>query len=379
MGRRLLLGIAYFVSSLVTVNAPSIGPGYGFITMAMVLSMLFLAPVEAFVLAMVGGLLSLPFIYYSRSMILEVAVLGVILRPVTVYVAGIAKERHGYMLGSLVLGVTVPLVATSVGILYYGDDGMHSSLSIYDVATILFTLAGYRAWLNSRHAGIIGWLGASLYILGSLYYASLPAATLGAAASLAAPLASKTYWEPRTASLLAALLLVGILAGARTISYNLDIMLYPFKPNSYTQDRWVDPHGCSGRTDLFAGVHDPSRLRIVHECVSVEGVVAGIPSMADDGDYCLDLEVLKSNATPLLTAGNTILRKGRLHAEVTPRDMSVIEGLGGMVCKGDRLIITGVHVVDTDHGQWAEIHPVLSIQLEERGEGPCVLLARPHR
>ncbi len=376
MRKQFILVALYFFSSLLTVNAPSIGPGYGFITLAMALVLLFSPPFEALLVTILGGVLSLPLIYYSESMMIEVAFLGVVLRPIAVYIAGIVKEKHGPLSGSIALSLIVPIIATTAGILYYGDDGIHSSLSIYDAVTVFLTYLGYRAWLNDRSVGITGWLGESLFIISSLYFLSLPAAFAGLLVSIMAYPSLKISPSRKFLASSLVILLLGILLGGNALVYNAKIASYPLKPSSYTGDRWRDPHGCAGRTDLFEGVHDPARLRIVHNCVTVEAVVAGIPFVADDGDYCFDLSIVKSNTTPLTTIGNTILRKGHLHAEIIPEDRSLLESLNGKICKGDKLVIKGVHVVDTDHGQWAEIHPVITLKLVERGNGPCVELTQ---
>ncbi len=117
---------------------------------------------------------------------------------------------------------------------------------------------------------------------------------------------------------------------------------------------------------MFEGVHDPSRLRIVYSCITVTGVVRSVPLVFDDGDYCFDIIPLDSIP---LTVGSIVLRKGAVHVEIVPADQPrILEPVGG-ICPGDVVRVTGVYVVDTDHGLWAEIHPALEVEVIERHEG----------
>jgi len=375
---RVLFILLIFVSFVVSVNAPNIGVGYGFICFTVALAVFFLDPLWASLTVLIGELLGFPLVVLSRGMLVPVAVLGVVLRPIVAYVSAFVARRRGVLSGALALSTITPLVATLAGILYYGDDGIHSGLSVFNGVVVFLALAGYYAWARDRVAGVLSWLGSALFIMGLLFFPS-PAALVGGIIAVLAFLASRFQlrgWAGLAGLFL--LLLVGVAVGGPGLRANVAVEGYPFKPSSYGDGRWVLRHPCVGRVEAFEGVHDPGRLRIVHDCVEVHGIVAGTPFVADDGDYCFDLLVESSNASPLLSVGNIILRHGYLHAEIIPRDRGLLEGLGGMLCKGDEVVVRGVHVVDTDHGAWAEIHPVLSAKLLKRGEGPCVsLVSKP--
>jgi hypothetical protein len=368
-----LITLLIFASMLLMVNAPSIGVGYGFITASMTIAVVVLEPVAAALATLLGGLAALPLIYASRSMLVTVAVLNVVLRPVVSYVSSKVRLMRGDAAGVLTLSLLTPIIATTAGILYYGDDGVHSSLSIYDAVTVFLTLAALEAFRRSRLLGLLGFTGVVVYIAGLLYFPSI-AAAFGAFTALLAPLAAARGLERASSIVMLAVLAIGLALGAAPLLANLKTAAYPLEPRSYTNERWTLSSLCAGRLNAFDGVHDPARLRIVNDCVTVEGVVKGIPFTADDGDFCFDLEVENSTASPLLSTGNIILRKDALHVEIIPRDRGILAGLGGKVCRGDRLVVTGVHVVDTDHGQWAEIHPAIRVELLSRGEGPCVAL-----
>ncbi|MCE4620220.1 MAG: hypothetical protein F7C33_04265 [Desulfurococcales archaeon] len=378
--RIVLVTLVVLASFPLSVNAPSIASGYGFITLATALAALLLDPRWALATVFLGELAGLPIIALSKSMLLPVAVLGLVLRPLVAYAASLVTARKGPLAGVLALSALTPLVATLAGILYYGDDGIHVGLSVFNTIVVLLAYTGLIAWRRDKALGLLSWLGTALYIAGTIFFPSPTALAGGLAAVLAPPLASKTQAKRASIGGLLLLLLVGVALGGPGLWANASILSYPFKPSSYTTGRWSLHQACQGRTNAFTGVHDPARLRIVHECVTVRGVVASIPFTADDGDYCFDLRVEDANATPVLSIGNIVLRHGNLHVEIIPRDRSLLHQLGGMVCKGDELIVTGVHVVDTDHGQWAEIHPALHIKLARRGPGPCTsLITNPHQ
>lgn len=365
----LLAGV--FLGGVVQVNAPSIGTGYGFVTLFTVLAGLLLGGARAFLVVFLGHLLALPLVIASRSMIPEVAVLGTLLRPVVAGVSGLMTARWGRAYGALALAVLLPLVAGSAGILYYGDDGVHSLLAVYDSVIVVLAWLVLASWERlGRAHGVVGLAGLSLFIAGFSFYPSV-AGALGLAGVLLSALPA--LWRRLEKPLLTAsivLLLLGPLAGWSSLSANLRVMSYPLNPASYSEDRWVLP-GCG---DVSKGVHDPERLRVL-ECTWAEGVVDGIPFTAGDGDYCFDLRVTRhGDGTPLLTTGNVVLRKGRLHAEIVPAGLrsGVLDEAGGMICKGDKIRVYGPLVIDTDHSQWAEIHPVYRVVLLERGSGPCV-------
>ncbi len=378
MKKSILIVFLAFIAGLLEVNAPSIGVGYGFITAVMALAVLLQSPLKASLSLFIGELAAVPFLYYSRSMFIVVAVLGLVLRPIVAYISGIIGKRYGGLPGILALSLLTPLVATTAGILYYGDDGIHSSLSIFDSITALLTWAMVWSFERDRATGSIAAVSLILYILGSLYFYSI----IAPLSIISIIVAIITVWKAKYRSLgigvMIALLIIGGGLGFNALKTNTIIASYPFHPSHYTSDRWNLNPPCNGRSNAMLGVHEPSRLRIVHECVMVEGIVSSIPFTADDGDYCFDLRVEEANATPILSLGNHVLRKGSLHVEIIPMDRIVLNSTGGMICKGDRLRIIGVHVIDTDHGQWAEIHPALNITVIHRGNGPCVkLLEKP--
>jgi len=165
----------------------------------------------------------------------------------------------------------------------------------------------------------------------------------------------------------------GLALGGQALAYNASVAFYPFKPSSWGPQRWAEPPGqaCPAVGNVFKYTHDPSRLRIIKPCATITGRVVGAPKIDDDGDYAFDMipsgESLESLGLDSLGVGNELLRKGHLHVEVVPHDhFRALGPVGGGVCPGDVVRVTGVLVADTDHGMWVEVHPALNITLVER-------------
>ena len=75
-------------------------------------------------------------------------------------------------------------------------------------------------------------------------------------------------------------------------------------------------------------------------------------------------------------ADNT-LEGGELHIEVVPADQhSVLDPLGRGLCPGGVVKVTGMPVVDADHGVGSEIHPARAITILEH---PSTSSASPTR
>jgi hypothetical protein len=68
----------------------------------------------------------------------------------------------------------------------------------------------------------------------------------------------------------------------------------------------------------------------------------------------------------MLSIGSIILRHRTIHIEVVPADQEKVLGPIGGVCPGDVVKITGVFVIDTDHGMHSELHPAYKIEILSR-------------
>lgn len=364
----LLTGIIGFS---IMVNAPSLFQGYGPQIAAVVVAAALLSPAESFLAILISSIIAIPILLETHAIFPLVAYLSLILRSIEAYISSYTKGKCGYVCMGVVAGGFDGVFASLIGVLYYGDDGIHTALSVFGIVTGVATALSIKAWVEKGVlAGVTGILGVIVFILSTIFYLS----PIGVIA-LIAPVMPFVSNKQQRAMSIAGLIIVILVAipAISVISVNTSILSYPFKPSSWTNSRWSIQNTVCGTTqNVFKYTHEPERLRIVKSCVTIQGTVANIPKMFEDGDYCFDLNQL--NNTNVLSGGNIVLRYGHLHVEIQPheRNQLLYQTLNGKVCEGDKLVVSGPLVVDTDHGMWAEVHPLMNVTLLERGNGPCV-------
>jgi hypothetical protein len=132
------------------------------------------------------------------------------------------------------------------------------------------------------------------------------------------------------------------------------------------------------RADPLANVYHPSRLEVIEPCVTVSGTVMKIRH-EDDGDFHINLKLDLAYAS-LINEGNIRYQDGYLVVEIVPADepgcivgepprrvsgtydYGLCTGAGilspGL---GTHIAVTGPYVIDHHH-DWAEIHPVWTIE-----------------
>jgi len=136
----------------------------------------------------------------------------------------------------------------------------------------------------------------------------------------------------------------------------------------------VPPPGAPLRCDatLWSHMHDVQRIKMVRACQTVTGTIASVHS-SDDGDVDMQL-TLDAPFAGLLNATNIANLNGNLqieaicqvpvHADV-PDAQRTCAGFTGTVpipAVGTRVQVTGVYVLDSDHG-WMELHPISVLTL----------------
>jgi hypothetical protein len=145
----------------------------------------------------------------------------------------------------------------------------------------------------------------------------------------------------------------------------------------------ADAAGCGDA--LWHHVHDPARLLIKNDCVTVTGVLMDSTASQSihepdgvrhepDGDThgWIKVDPLFAN---LLNAGNASDQEGNLVFEIVCRyrPPTQVNALSACVnfadtqqipAVGTRVAITGTFVQDTNHARWNEIHPVSSIRVQ---------------
>jgi len=122
---------------------------------------------------------------------------------------------------------------------------------------------------------------------------------------------------------------------------------------------------------MSSHVYNSYRLNIITSCITASGVVENVFEEAD-GDYHLRL-ALDSQYSTLTNSANDQYQYGDLVVEIicalpiTQSDaVSAFWNYTNNITipsVNDRITVTGPYVLDTDHYDWAEIHPVYTLTI----------------
>ena len=133
----------------------------------------------------------------------------------------------------------------------------------------------------------------------------------------------------------------------------------------------ADHNQCRDPDSISSHVYNPSRLDIVKPCIAASGVVENVFEERD-GDYHLRL-LLDPQYGNLTNSANDQYQYGDLVVEVicalpiTQQDaVSACQGYANNITipsVNDHITVTGPYVLDTDHYDWAEIHPVYTLTI----------------
>jgi hypothetical protein len=128
---------------------------------------------------------------------------------------------------------------------------------------------------------------------------------------------------------------------------------------------------CSDPDSISSHVYNPYRLNVIKACIIASGVVENVFDEAD-GDYHLRL-ALDSQYSNLTNGANDQYQYGDLVVEIicalpiTQSDaVSACQNFTNTVAipsVNDHITVTGPYILDTDHYNWAEIHPVYTLTL----------------
>ena len=126
-----------------------------------------------------------------------------------------------------------------------------------------------------------------------------------------------------------------------------------------------DPHSISSH------VYNSYRLTTVQSCITASGIVENVFEEAD-GDYHVRL-FLDDQYANLTNSANDQYQYGDLVVEIicalpiTQQDaVSACQGYTNNITipsVNDHITVTGPYVLDTDHNNWAEIHPVYKLTI----------------
>jgi hypothetical protein len=128
---------------------------------------------------------------------------------------------------------------------------------------------------------------------------------------------------------------------------------------------------CTGSKALMKHVYKPDRLVEKKGCITVTGIIMK-KVKEKDGDFHVRLKLDPGQDADLINDKNDQIQGGFLVFEpicVLP----VTQASAKKACKGfkqkislpnkgDHVSVTGIHMLDTEHG-WLEIHPVTKIEL----------------
>ena len=121
---------------------------------------------------------------------------------------------------------------------------------------------------------------------------------------------------------------------------------------------------------LWTHVYNTERLQIIDNCKTVSGFIETI-RVEKDGDYHIGLK-LDLQYADLVNESNMKNQNGNLVVEVIcQRPVTQQDAIGACANfsqhidippLGTHVRVTGSYVLDKQHGNWAEIHPVSSIE-----------------
>jgi len=128
---------------------------------------------------------------------------------------------------------------------------------------------------------------------------------------------------------------------------------------------------CSDPDSISSHVYNSYRLTIVKSCNTVSGVVDNVLQEAD-GDYHVRL-ALDSQFSGLTNAANDQYQYGDLVVEIICA-LPITQSDAVSACQNytnnitipsinDHITVTGPYVLDTNHYNWAEIHPVYTLTI----------------
>ena len=138
-----------------------------------------------------------------------------------------------------------------------------------------------------------------------------------------------------------------------------------YSPTQSVASTCGDPDGISSH------VYNPDRLELVKSCIIASGTVDAL-FQERDGDYHVRLR-LDSAYDNLTNSANDQYQNGDLVAEIICA-LTITQSDAESACQNymnhipvpsldQHMTVSGPYVLDTDHYDWAEIHPVFSLRV----------------
>lgn len=354
-----ILGI-FFIST--SINAPNFLVGYGLVVAYAMIILAYIPTYRGVLIFFLAHLIAAGIMIYTEAAFTHVIILSLIVRTL-ILLCLIRLVDKGFLgnLGHRLLTLLAleVIIAYTIALLYYAHDAIEVGLDIYSLVYIPYIYLSHKYYSRGDK------LSASILIFASVLYYFSAAYFIALMTFIISIVILLVYWtgiglEKRyTPIFLIGLTLVAGVFSQPYIYYNIHVITYPFQPTSWMGTQWLQTESGSRclQGNVFINTYDPSRLRILDTCVTVEGLVVTYPRKNMDGDITFDVE-LDPEYAHMLSIGSHILRRGRIHVEIVPGDQPNVY----IPEKGERVRIVGVWVVDTDHGSWSEIHPAWYIE-----------------
>ncbi len=381
-----LAALVSFVGALTLGNAPYLFFGYGLSMFAVFAVALTCSPGSR-IGFVVGLVLGVALDLTAQSLFLYVGIGAVVVRLLQFFLLLRLRRRIGDLAACLVALLVGVFLAIAVGVITFGGEGIQPAYAVFDVIYLApaWTLARIHAARLPRvealglatlvvAATLVAFASASAFLLAAPLVAALVALALVGILVFRRqgplPLARRTPVDRYAPLAIAALLVVLFLVSGPAVAWSVRADAYPLYPDSLATHQWIQTStaaGCrqgdlaGGRTEA-SGVWTPSRLRVLSTCVTVSGTIEALMPTSGptvDGDFSMDIKV-DPGYEWTLSLGSYVLNDGNLHVEVVPSDQAAVLGNVTLV-PGAHIQVTGVWVLDTDHGWFSEIHPAWSV------------------
>ena len=158
-----------------------------------------------------------------------------------------------------------------------------------------------------------------------------------------------------------ALAVVAVLAAASVAYYYVSRNGPPGSDNSQ----------CSDPDSISSHVYNSYRLNVIRSCITASGIVDNVLQEAD-GDYHVRLS-LDPQYSNLTNSANDQYQYYDLVVEIIcalpvnqPDAVSACQNYTNNITIpsiNDHITVTGPYVLDTDHSNWAEIHPAYTLAI----------------
>jgi hypothetical protein len=381
MIKRIALASIFTVFSLATLgNAPYPLLGYGLLYFAIYSIVYIFKAKEAILSLVVGTIIGSLLLFYTQSVFTLVAIALIFIVLLQAILLIYFTKRNVILSSTLLSTLIVSVVIVLLGVGYYGEGGISTAFSFLN---ILYAIPAYLLLkLKEKGYGDLSYMlmiSSTIALFISLSTFLLYIVLIVSIASFIVAYYLLIRKSKISRNILALIILILVLGYSLGIYLNkpasdfaIRASFYSFYPDSLSGTQWIQKNqsnlclqgNLAGGRTVETGVYDPQRLRVINTCVTVIGTIVGITNQsgnATDRDFLIDI-ILDPQYTYLLSLGSYIFFKPvTMHVEVIPVMQSIV--LKGLNLKpGDRIMVTGVFVLDTDHGWWSEIHPAWKIE-----------------